>query len=131
MASSGNVQLNQMGDMLPFFSRYHGKGALGVDVFAQNITRDGDARWPDFCFPPYRMIGKFLEFARKSRAWCIVVVPEEQCSWFHLVAIAAKKTLRLSERKQQGSFLKFRTNALRTFCSKHAMLAVERDFRCN
>ena len=131
MASSGNVQFNQMGEKLPFFSRYHDKGTLGVDVFAQNITRNGEARWPDFCFPPYRMIGKFLEFAKKSGAWCIVVVPEEQCSWFHLVTIAAKKTLRLSERKQQGSLLKFRTNALRTFCSRHAMIAVELDFRCN
>ena len=129
MASSGNVQLGLDGQKLPFFSRYQDKGALGTDVFAQNISRDRQAKFPDFCFPPLRVAGKFLKFAEQSKAWCVVVIPEKHANWAHLTKLHRGQVLRLAEKGQQGKLLKFRNNALRTFCSKYAMLAVELDFR--
>ena len=57
---------------------------LGTDVFAQNVSRDRHAKLPDFCFPPLHIVGKFLEFAEWSKAWCVVVIPEKHATWAHV-----------------------------------------------
>ena len=78
---------------------------------------------------PLSMTGKFLAFAIKSRSWCVVVVPQIQASWFHLTETNRREILPLAKKGQQGKLLKFRNNALRPFCSKYDMLAIELDFR--
>ena len=40
-----------------------------------------------------------------------------------------KGNFTLAKKGQQGKLLKFRNNALRPFCSKYDMLAIELDFR--
>ena len=129
MASSGNVQRGLGGEELPFFSRYSDLRSMGEDVFTQDISRRRDAKYPDYCFPPLQLIGEFLDFAEKSGAWCIVVVPEMGANWGHMTRNRTRRVLQLATRGQKGKFLKFRKNALRTFTSKYHMFAIELDFR--
>jgi hypothetical protein len=129
MASSGNVQRNKEGESLPFYSKYEDISSLGTDVFTQNISRGREARWPDYCFPPFGMIGEFINFAEKSKAWCVVVIPETNATWLHLTEVARGAVICLAERGQQGKLLKFRNNAMRTFSSKYPTIAIELDYR--
>ena len=110
------------------FFKIPGHRLARVDVFTQNIARDKGGKFPDFCFP-LSLTGKFLAFAIKSRSWCVVVVPQIQASWFHLTETNRREILPLAKKGQQGKLLKFRNNALRPFCSKYDMLAIELDFR--
>jgi len=87
MASSGNAQRGMDGEKLPFFSRYLDTDSIGVDVFSQNITRGEEAKHPDYCFPPFGMITEFLHFAEKSRAWCVVILPEMKGVWIHMTVM--------------------------------------------
>ena len=129
MASSENAQRGMDGEKLPFFSRYLDTDPIGVDVFSQNITRGEEAKHPDYCFPPFGMITEFLHFAEKSRAWCVVILPEMKGVWIHMTVMAKRRELHLAERNQKGTLVKFRRNALRSFSSKYATVAIELDFR--
>jgi hypothetical protein len=75
------------------------------------------------------MIGEFINFAEKSKAWCVVVIPETNATWLHLTEVARGAVIRLAERGQQGKLLKFRNNAMRTFSSKYPTIAIELDYR--
>ena len=53
----------------------------------------------------------------------------EKGVWLHITVMAKRRELRLAERNQKGTLVKFRRNALRSFSSKYATVAIELDFR--
>ena len=52
-----------------------------MDLFAQNLT------WVNnpYCFPPIPLIGMVLNFLKKQKKDCVVVLPAPYSSWVNLV----------------------------------------------
>ena len=82
MASAATVKRNPNGKKLAFFSRFFEETSAGIDLFAQNLDWVEDA----YCFPPIPMIGRVLNFLRKQKKDCVVVLPAVNASWVNLVS---------------------------------------------
>ena len=80
MSSYATVYKDTVGNHLPLYSQYYEAQATSTDVFAQNLTRlltpEDILRGPDYCFPPFKMIGQFLSHLLLCKGWCIVIVPD-------------------------------------------------------
>ena len=71
---------------LPFYSRYHTPGCVGVDVLTHDLKfmpgSTTQEEYSRFCFPPTRMVGVFLQQLEECQALAVVVVPDHKQYWF-------------------------------------------------
>ena len=65
-----------------FYSFYHTPGCAGVDAFAFDWPRHPRIGYAN---PPFRIIAKVIEHARRCRAKLILIVPDWRTSWAHLL----------------------------------------------
>ena len=116
-------------------SQYYEAQATSTDVFAQNLTRlltpEDILRGPDYCFPPFKMIGQFLSHLLLCKGWCIVIVPDIPASWKHILLFGQTDKYLISQPYQDNTFFGYKQNNLLPFKSKFRMVAIELDFRHN
>ena len=135
MSSYATVHKDTSGNHLPFYSQYYEAQATSTDVFAQNLTRlltpEDILRGPDYCFPPFKMIGQFLSHLLLCKGWCIVIVPDIPASWKHILLFGQTDKYLISQPYQDNTFFGYKQNTLLPFKSKFRMVAIELDFRHN
>ena len=125
MASAATVKRNPNGKKLAFFSRFFEETSAGIDLFAQNLEWVEDA----YCFPPIPMIGMVLNFLRKQKKNCVVVLPAINASWVNLVSAHMVDLLEISKPFQTTQFSVLNKSGQRVPKQyPHSMIAVKLCF---
>ena len=125
MASAATVKRNPNGKKLAFFSRFFEETSAGIDLFAQNLEWVEDA----YCFPPIPMIGMVLNFLRKQKKDCVVVLPAINASWVNLVSAHMVDLLEISKPFQTTQFSVLNKSGQRVPKQyPHSMIAVKLCF---
>ena len=125
MASAATVKRNPNGKKLAFFSRFFEETSAGIDLFAQNLDWVEDA----YCFPPIPMIGMVLNFLRKQKKDCVVVLPAINASWVNLVSAHMVDLLEISKPFQTTQFSVLNKSGQRVPKQyPHSMIAVKLCF---
>ena len=125
MASAATVKRNPNGKKLAFFSRFFEETSAGIDLFAQNLEWVEDA----YCFPPIPMIGMVLNFLRKHKKDCVVVLPAVNASWVNLVSAHMVDLLEISKPFQTTQFSVLNKSGQRVPKQyPHSMIAVKLCF---
>ena len=72
---------------LPFYSRFHTNGTVGVEVFGHNVNRmPGSLRTCfGYCFLQPSLVGVVLVHMSKCKARAMIVVPNTRASWFSMI----------------------------------------------
>ena len=104
MALPVNIQADRAGRPLRFFAPLSCTQALGINVFAQDISSDDNA----YVFPPFVLIGPLLKYLRSQRCTFSIVVPDlcPRKFWWPLVQRSASSAFKL-ESKGDPSILLF------------------------
>jgi len=120
------------GDRLPFYSRFHVEGCAGTDVLSQDLRYMPDSTTPcfGFCFPPTAMVGVVLQRMAECKAQAVVIVPDQQNTWYPMLADATVRSMRLTKPAERAVF--YRMNHQKGKVSfafrRWAMRAVEVSF---
>ena len=93
MASTANVNKDNKGKPLLFFSRYHDQFSQGVNLFSQKLG----ALEGLFCFPPMPLISMVLKFLQTQKVTCVVLVPEINASWVNMLNAHTLCVMRVSK----------------------------------
>lgn len=134
MACTASAQHSpSSGRALPFFSRYHCAGSMGVDVFAQNVAVLPGGHVPafGFCFPPPVMAGHVVQHLAECRARAVVILPSVKAYWFPRVLSATTRSVEVAGINEGGVFVwPSAEGVLKTWrYPRWAMMAYEVDFR--
>ena len=120
---------------LPFSSRFHTNGTVGVDVLSRNENHmPGPLRkCVCYCFPQPSLVVVMLAHISKCEAGAVVVVPNTRASWFPMIEGAGVRSVQIAPQDEDSQF--FRVHHQRgvkpyTF-GRGGMRAVEVDFRGN
>ena len=77
MALDSNAQCDPQGHPLPHFAPVLTPHAIGVNIFAQNISPISNHLFSRcYAFPPFALIGPLIRFLQQQRANCTIVVPD-------------------------------------------------------
>ena len=96
-----------------------------MDLFAQNLT------WVNnpYCFPPIPLVGMVLNFLKKQKKDCVVVLPATNSSWVNLVSAHIVDLLEISKPFQTNQFSVLNNSGQRVPKKyPHAMIAVKLCF---
>ena len=89
MATNTSAQCAPIGGGLicrriPFYSRFHTNGTVGVDVFSHNVNHmpGSPQTCCGYCFPQRSIVGVVLAHISKCEARVVIVAPNTRASWF-------------------------------------------------
>ena len=103
MALPFNVQADRASRPLRFFAPLPCAQALGINVFAQDISSDENA----YVFPPFVLIGPLLKYLRSQQCTFSIVVPDlwPRKFWWPLVQQSASSSFKLGSKGDASIFL--------------------------
>ena len=74
MALDSNAMKDKSGNSLPHFTPGPSPGSSGVNLFTQDVTRQGPAMLHPYVFPLLILVGPVLRFLESFKQPCTIVV---------------------------------------------------------
>ena len=98
MALDSNAMKDKSGNSLPHCTPGPSSGASGVNIFAQDLTRQGPAMRCPYVFPPLILVGAVLRLLKSFKQSCTIVVQHiyPRKYWWPLLQGDRTALLRLS-----------------------------------
>ena len=126
MAQTSNVNRDDKGKPLKFFSRYFDINAEGVNIFAQDISKLRNL----FCFPPFPIVSMVLKYLQAQGASCVVLVPDINAPWVNRLRTNAVSSMRIARAFDRGAFtITHATGKIVPKIYEHDMIAVHLQFK--
>jgi len=126
MAQTSNVNRDDKGKPLRFFSRYFDINSEGVNIFAQDISKLKNL----FCFPPFPIISMVLKFLQAQEASCVVLIPNINAPWINRLRTYAVTSLKVARAFDRGAFtITHATGKIVPKIYEHDMIAVHLQFK--
>ena len=109
MALQSNAMRDSSGRRLPFFSPWPSPGALGVNLFAQDLSRYPSVIMQrPYVFPPLLLVGPVLRFLQHYSQSCTIVVLDVYPLryWWPLLMQRASRSLKLADQSHPHALLR-------------------------
>ena len=104
MALDSNAQCDFNGNTLPYIAPVATSHAMGVNVFAQDISpAKGSVFENCYAFPPFSIIGPVLKFLREQQARCTIIVPDRfpRPNWWPILQLECSSRQRLAVKGEE------------------------------
>ena len=111
MALDSNAMKDKSGNILPHFTPDPSPGSSGVNLFAQDLTRQGPAMLRPYVFPPLILVGSVLRFLESFKQPCTIVVLDvyPRKYWWPLLQHRSVKLQRLASKGERTALLRAST----------------------
>lgn len=108
MALDSNAMKDKSGNRLPHFTPGPSPGSSGVNLFAQDLTRQGPAMLRPYVFPPLILVGPVLRFLESFKQPCTIVVLDvyPRKHWWPLLQHRSVKVQRLAPKGDRTALLR-------------------------
>ena len=107
MALDSNVMCGLDGNPLPQFSPYPSPASCGMNLFAQDLSREVAFLERPYLFPPLPLVGPVLSFISSQKKICtlasLITYPKKY--WWPLIKKFSSKSVKLAEKGDQRALL--------------------------
>ena len=99
MALDSNAMTDKQGNHLPHFTPWPSPGSIGVNLFAQDLTKFSSVMQRPYVFPPNVLVGPVLRFLQSYRQPCTLVVLDTypRKYWWPFLQRISRKTQKMAD----------------------------------
>ena len=99
MALDSNAMTDKQGNHLPHFTPCPSPGSIGVNLFAQDLTKFSSVMQRPYVFPPNVLVGPVLRFLQSYRQPCTLVVLDTypRKYWWPFLQRISRKTQKMAD----------------------------------